>query len=200
MSLIKSVVQANDEMLVAAHRDFQTWKSANSARKINDFHCALKHFSRCARHITKTCTTFTSGKSYARAIATTYVADKKVYWKPPGDNGWKNAEKNSPPTPRNGAAVRVLFDCNKDVVYKTCYKNFCNNSECLLDGKRYSGADNLALDEHERAARFTRYLQICCNYHHGKDTTYLERTFFKSLDKKMPRKRRIQICGCFLSI
>ena len=105
--------------------------------------------------------------------------------------------KNSPPTPRNGAAVRVLFECNKDVVYKTCYKNFCN-SGCLLDGKRYSGADNLALNEHERAARFTRYLQICCNYHHGKDTTYLERTFFKSLDKKMPHKRRIQVCGYFL--
>ena len=93
MSLIKSVVKANDEMLVAAHRDFQTWKSANSTRKINDFHCALKHFSRCARHITKTCTTFTSGKSYARAIATTYVVGKKVYWKPLGDNGWKNVEK-----------------------------------------------------------------------------------------------------------
>ena len=122
MSLAKSIVRANDQMLVNAHKLFLAWKQQhlNWYKKSSDHGLVLKHFSikQCRRIITKTCPTFKSQKTYARSITTTYAIGSKVYWKAHDDPAWKQACRTAPPVPRNGAPVRVLFDHQRMATYR----------------------------------------------------------------------------------
>lgn len=70
-------------------------------------------------------------------------------------------------------------------VCRKYYKEFIKDG-CKIKGTRYSGEDNSSLKPQERAKRFTLYLQTCRNVHHGKDTTYLAKTFFRQV---LPVKR-----------
>ena len=56
-----------------------------------------------------------------------------------------------------------------------------------MDGVRFTGDDNKKLKLHARAKRFTKYIQECCNMHHGKDMSYIRDTFLKQMPKKRPR-------------
>ena len=118
MSLIKAVVDADDEILVRAHKMFADWKRAHLHEAKTEFGYALRHFRSCKRAITRNCPTFKSQKSYARAIVTTRVCNGKIYWKAHDDKGWKIANKTSPPVPRNNGKMRVLFSNQRDTVYR----------------------------------------------------------------------------------
>ena len=128
MSLVKSIVKANDEQLVGAHQQFLDWKSQHFGDAKTNFGYALKHFASCKRAITRICPSFTSDHSYARGISTTYVYDKKIYWKEHSDPCWKKSRRKPPPVPRNGGRVRVLFDHQRDAIYRyhgmTCISFF----------------------------------------------------------------------------
>ena len=124
MSLIKAVVDADDQMIARAHKMFADWKKKNLHQAKTEFGYALRHFRSCARPITRNCPTFKSKMSYARAIATTRVCDGKIYWKSHNDKGWKMANKTPPPIPRNGAKMRVLFSKQRDTIYRYWYDCF----------------------------------------------------------------------------
>ena len=128
MSLIKCVVYANDNLLYKAHKEFANWKqqqlNSNSVSQYlakTDFGWALRHFEKCKRSITKICPTFESQKSYARGISTTQVIGKNIYWKNHDDPVWKQSRRDPPPFARNGAPVKVLFDHEKDVLYRFAF-------------------------------------------------------------------------------
>ena len=117
----RAVVSANDTQLVKAHKEFYKWKKNNplpGTLCATDFTFALKHYGKFRRAITKNCASFTSRKTYARAMVTTYIIGNKTYWKARDDPGWKRAELKPPPAPRNGAPVRVFFNHNRDIIYK----------------------------------------------------------------------------------
>lgn len=221
MSLVKSVVNADNISLVCAHKELIKWKKEQNqyfAKTI--FGWAILHYKKCKRSITKNCPSFTSQKSYARALATTCIIANTVYWRERNDPGWKQAARAPPPAPRNGAPVKVLFNSERHAAYRCClilhfcllliythdiiktrfvffflcskyFKIFCT-AGCVLDDVRYSGSDNINLRPTEQAKRFTRYLQICCNLHRGRDTTYLVSTFLRGL-----RKRKKLVCFQF---
>ena len=98
MSLIHSVALANDDKLIKAHKLFKAWKKPRLTRwnqSKSDFHWAQAHWDcnlNSRREITRQCDTFTSKKTYARAIATTYIKDGKAYWKSGNDPDWKSPE------------------------------------------------------------------------------------------------------------
>ena len=73
---------------------------------------------RCKRRITGLCGSFTSPKSYATAIDTTRIINKKVYWKDSADPCWKRVERHPPPKPSNGAPTRVFYNHNRDRIYR----------------------------------------------------------------------------------
>ena len=126
MSLINSVALANDELIINAHKLFKAWKKPRLTRwnqNKSDFHWAQAHWGcnlTTRRAITRTCSTFTSKQSHARAIATTYIKDGQVFWKNAGDADWKRASKTAPPRPRNGGPTRVFYDHNRDEIYRYC--------------------------------------------------------------------------------
>ena len=60
---------------------------------------------------------------------------------------------------------------------------------CFLDGVRYTGEENANLTVVLRAKRFTRYMQVCCNLHRGRDYAYIQKIFFPLYS---PRKRRMR--------
>ena len=157
---------------------------------------------RCKRAITRNCPSLSTKHKYATAMVTTYVRGKKVYWRGHEDVGWKQARRDPPPVPNNGQPVRVFYNHNMDHVYRynwmhacacidrndcyhwhihTCskwYKTF-RTSGCVLDGIRYTGADNRKLNDDDRAKRFLKYLQVCCNLHRGHDVTYIVKHWFR---------------------
>ena len=99
---IVSVIAANDEKLVAVHKEFQKWKKQRQESKKpgtttcrTEYGWALRHFHNraCRRSITKCCGTFTSRSSYARAIVTTFVMNNKIYWKDRKDPSWKRVNR-----------------------------------------------------------------------------------------------------------
>ena len=118
MSLIKSVVQADNKKLVGAHKEFLRWKQQNLNLATTNFGWALQHYEKCKRSITQNCQTFTSKKSYARSISTTFIIANTVYWKPRNDPGWKQADRVPPPAARNNAPVKVLFNDQRHAVYR----------------------------------------------------------------------------------
>lgn len=115
---LKAVVCATNKKLIAAHKQFLEWKTLGCQLAKTTFGWALRHFTSCKRAITGTCATFTSQKTYARAIATTRVIDNKVYWKAHDDPCWKRACRKPPPIPRNNAPVKVLFNHDRDDTYR----------------------------------------------------------------------------------
>ena len=126
MSLITSVALANDEKIILAHKLFEEWKIPRLTRwnqKKNNFYWAQAHWDCSHRTITRTCSTFESKVSYARAIATTYVKGRQVFWKSGDDADWKRASKNPPPRPRNGGPTRVFYNHNRDEIY--IYRLLC---------------------------------------------------------------------------
>ena len=184
----------------------------------NLFQWALQHYNTCKRAITKNCETFQSPKSYGRAIVTTFVANKKAFWQHPQHPGWKQAGRKPPPTTRNGAPMRVLYTSEREDVYRfvsifVCYAQqyhkecfvctrhpprhwyniFCTQGCVLVENgtkTRYTGEENKNLLRAKRAERFGRYVQECCNIHHGRDTTYLHQVFFPKYHVSTPKKRR----------
>ena len=118
MSLIKSVVGANDALLVDAHREFLAWKNKNPQVAKTNFGFALKHHEKCRRAITKKYDAFIKPKQYANAIATTCIINNKIYWNPHDNECWKNADRTPPPVPRNGSPVKVLYNHERDTVYR----------------------------------------------------------------------------------
>ena len=74
-------------------------------------------------------------------------------------------------------------------MHRKFYKAFIA-SGCVINGTRYTGKANSDLEPNARAKRFTLYLQTCRNHHHGKDTTYLTKTFFRHV---LPTKRSRQV-------
>lgn len=100
--------------------------------------------------------------------------------------------------PRTGVFLLLSIDCGCKISFRIDillhalfsfmtlhssrrkYYRVFSTAGCVLDGVRYSGEKNKSLKRIERAKRFTKYLQVCCNLHHGKDHTYLHRVFFKS--------------------
>ena len=125
MSRIKSVSGASDEKLIKAHKDFIEWKNTNNKTKFGkqetNFGLATRHYKSCHRAITRNCETFINHRSYARAMVTTFVDNKKVYWKSNGDVGWTQSDRQPPPVPRNKAPVRVVYDHNKEKIYRFIY-------------------------------------------------------------------------------
>ena len=121
MSKIKSVCMASDKQLVQAHKDFHEWKKKNYkpnfGKPVTNFGLAQRHYKACRRAITRNCGTFTNAKSYATALATTFVSQKKIYWQSCSDVCWSQADRQPPPEPRNKAPVRVVYDHNKDEIY-----------------------------------------------------------------------------------
>ena len=118
MSCIKSVVCANDEQLVALHKFFVEWKQENLHLATTNYGWACRHYKSRHRAINKICPTFTSAKSYACAIATTYIIGKKIYWKSQQDPGWKQCDRSPPPVARNLAPTKVLFSHERDAAYR----------------------------------------------------------------------------------
>jgi hypothetical protein len=145
MSCLDAVAHASDEELVKVHSEFKkwkhVWKQKGPARIKTDFGWALRHFDRCVcesmcvcascsliqtmimfnrchRAITRNCNSMTSRKSYARAIATTYVLNSKIYWKPHDDPCWKQVGRDAPPVPKNKALVRAFYNHNRDELYR----------------------------------------------------------------------------------
>ena len=127
MSCISSVVSANDEMIVAVHKIFTEWQKTECLRvgknhlwKLpkNQLSWALLHYEKCKRSITRICGTFNSKQSYVRAIVTTRIIGNKTFWQPHNAIGWKQASRQPPPCPKNGGHVKVLFNHNRDAVYR----------------------------------------------------------------------------------
>ena len=112
MSRIKSVCGASDDKLVKSHKDFIEWKKKNYkpifGKPESNFGLATRHYKSCHRSITRNCETFKNYRSYASAMVTTFVDNKKVYWKANDDVGWTQADRQPPPVPRNKAPVRVV--------------------------------------------------------------------------------------------
>ena len=120
MSTIKAVVRASEEELVEAHKQFNKWAIDNpSLGKSSIYSRAFRHFSKRKRVITARFSTLQSKKAYAMVIATTYVANGKVYWRQHDDPGWKSTARQPPPRPRNeGAAIRVLYSKDMAAMYR----------------------------------------------------------------------------------
>ena len=122
MSCIKSVVNANDLCITKTHEEFAKWRKRQmqtaTGRSKSLFQWALQHYNTCKRTITRNCETFQSPKSYARAIVTTFVSNKKAFWQHPQHPGWKQAGRKPPPETRNGAPMRVLYTNEREDVYK----------------------------------------------------------------------------------
>ena len=122
MSCISSVARANDELMLAAHEVFETWKAVQRTRgkqKVkSNFQWALQHYDSCRRAISRACETFTNRKSYACGIATTYVVGREVFWRSRQSAEWKRAGREPPPCPRNGGPTRVFYNHNRDEIYR----------------------------------------------------------------------------------
>ena len=119
MACIKAVVQANDDKIIAVHKQFTEWKRKNSLPRFTTDYClALRHFSKCKRSITKCCGTFNSRESYARSIVTTQVINGKVYWQSRDHSGWHQAHRPAPPATSNGLPTKVFYNYNRDEVYR----------------------------------------------------------------------------------
>ena len=212
MACIKAVVEANDEKLIAAHKTFAEWKKNlphNGMR--TDYGRAMRHFNKCRRSITKCCDTFFSNKSYARSIVTTQVINGKVYWQSRENIGWKQASREPPPVTSNGLPTKVLYNYNRDDVYRfdthctvdtvltfvVCifrqrYKQFIRVG-CTIDKTRYTGEDNAKLGAADRAKRFIKYLQVCCNLHRGKDFKYIKDVFSPLLRLAKINKENVRV-------
>ena len=125
MSCIKAVVEANDLILAKAHEQFETWRQNQLAQAKGKskslYRWALQHYNTCKRSITKICPQFTAPKTYARAIATTFVKGNKVFWQHSLHPCWKQADRVPPPQTRNGAAMRVLYTSEREAQYKFVY-------------------------------------------------------------------------------
>ena len=122
MSKIKAICKASDQQLIAAHKAFDTWRKKNYNPKfgkpMTNFGLAIRHHKTCHRAITRNCDTFDKAKAYATALVTTFVYQKKVYWQAHDHVGWSQADRQPPPQPRNNAPVRVIYDHNKDEIYR----------------------------------------------------------------------------------
>ena len=122
MSCINSVARANDELLLAAHTAFETWKAVQCARgkqkAKSNYQWALQHYDSCHRNITRKCKTFGNRKSYACAIATTYVVGRKLFWRDAQSAEWKRTGREAPPCPRNSGPTRVFYNHNRDEIYR----------------------------------------------------------------------------------
>lgn len=122
MSRIKSVCGATDAKLVKAHKDFIEWKKhnckTNFGKQETNFGLATRHYKACHRAITRNCETFKNYRCYASAMVTTFVDKKKVFWKSYDDVGWSQSDRQPPPIPRNKAPVRVVYDHNKEEIYR----------------------------------------------------------------------------------
>ena len=54
-------------------------------------------------------------------LVTTFVDNQKVYWKNNGDVGWTQSDRQPPPVPHNKTPVRVVYDHNKEKIYRFIY-------------------------------------------------------------------------------
>ena len=152
--------------------------------------------------------------TYARTMVTTQVIDGKVYWQSGDYLGWKQVRRDAPPLTKNGMPTKVFYNYNRDVIYRylivlhvhddgvlanhthptlhffvhVCrqrYKEFIRSGCQFEKGKiRYTGADNAKLKAPDRAKRFLKYLQVCCNLYRGKDYIYIKDTFFPSMKNR----------------
>ena len=133
MSCIFAVVRANDKMLAKAHNEFELWRQTKladaKAKPKSLFRWALQHFNARQRSITALCPSFESPKTYARAIATTYVEGGKLHWQHPSHPCWKQAGRTPPPETRSGAPMRVLYTSEREAQC-TCVKEHAQN--CLV--------------------------------------------------------------------
>ena len=70
--------------------------------------------------ITRLCETFGSNarESYARSMVTTQVIGGKVYWQSRDYKGWKWVRRQPPPLTKNGLPTKVLYNYNRDTVYR----------------------------------------------------------------------------------
>ena len=97
-------------------REFVKWKKEtplSDTLGATDFSFVLRHYSKCQRSIRKNCPSFSSNKTYARAMVTTYFIGKKAYWKPREDVGWKRVRLKPPPKTKNEAPVRIFYNHNR---------------------------------------------------------------------------------------
>ena len=207
------MVGANDAKLIAVHKQFAKWKEKSKPiESRTDYYLAIRHFNKCGRAITRCCESIGSNKAYASAIATTQVIGGKVYWQSRDHKGWKQSGRDAPPPTNNGAPTKVFYNYNRDIVcrylfalhvndavllnfLRACrqrYKQFIR-SGCQLDKTRYTGADNAKLRAPERAKRFIKYLQVCCNLHRGKDFKYVKDIFFP-LSRRMDKRDKENVC------
>ena len=115
MCCVTSLTRANDELMLVTHTSFETWKTVQCVRgnqKVkSNYQHAIQHYDSCRRNIIRTCVTFGNKKSYACAIATTYVVGRELFWRNEQSAEWKRAGRTAPPCPRNGGPTRVRSEC-----------------------------------------------------------------------------------------
>ena len=73
-----------------------------------------------------------SRQSYARAIVTTEIIDGKVFWKHRDNEGWRQANRQPPPSTKNGAPVQVFYNHNRDCIFRLYHSRILIIVTCLL--------------------------------------------------------------------